>query len=91
MTLVVCEVHQGLTNADASVAVKDVRGFEAFLHVERAFLTHENGHTLLPIGVVHRDRDKNVALIELPEEAGSGAHRLWVPLDALHESLGTPS
>jgi hypothetical protein len=45
----------------------------------------------LPVGVVHRDRERGVALIELPQEADSGAHRLWVPLSSLLQVNGTPA
>jgi len=32
---------------------------------------------------VGRDKEKGVALIEFPQEADSGAHRIWVPLSSL--------
>ena len=88
MALVLCEVHPGLGKDDASVAVQDVRSLRTFLNVDRAFLTRDNAQTYLPVGVVCRDRDRGVALIELPQEADSGTHRLWVPVSSLHEVNG---
>ncbi len=45
----------------------------------------------LPIGVVYRDKEKGVALIEFPVEADSGTHRIWVPLTSLLEPNGVPA
>ena len=50
------------------------------------FVTRRQGQTYLPIGVVYKDRDKGVALIEFPHQADSGASRIWVPLSSLLES-----
>jgi hypothetical protein len=88
MALVLCEVHPGLGARDASVAVRDVQNVRTFLHVDRAFLSRHQDRAYLPVGVVHRDRERGVALIELPHEADSGAHRLWVPLSSLQEANG---
>jgi hypothetical protein len=90
MILVRCEVHPGLGCEDASVAVRDVQNVHAFLHVDQAFLSRRQGRAYLPVGVVRRDRERGVALIELPHEADSGAHRLWVPLTDLLELNGAP-
>src|SRR5579871_3562907 len=91
MELVLCEVYPGLGTEDASVAVRDVHNVRAFLHVDRAFLSRRQDRAYLPVGVVHRDRERGVALIELPEEAASGAHRLWVPLSSLLKADGAPA
>jgi hypothetical protein len=88
MSLVQCEVHPGAGKVAVSVAVRDVTQGRTFLQVERDFVTRRQGQTYLPIGVVHRDREKGVALIELPVEADSGAHRLWVPLSSVVDSSG---
>jgi hypothetical protein len=73
------------------VAVRDIQNVRTFLHVDRDFLSQEQGREYLPVGVVRRDRDRDVALIELPYEADSGAHRLWVPLSSLREVNGAPA
>jgi hypothetical protein len=91
MALVLCEVHPGLADDDASVAVRDTTNVRTFLHVDRDFLTQRQDKTYLPVGVVYRDKEKGVALIEFPTEADSGAHRLWVPLSSLLDSNGAPA
>jgi hypothetical protein len=91
MEHVLCEVHPGLGKRDASVAVQDVQNVRTFLHVDRDFLTREHDRIYLPVGIVRRDRERGVALIELPQEADSGTHRLWVPLSSLLEVNGTPA
>jgi hypothetical protein len=71
-----------------SVAVRDTTNQETFLEIQRDFVTHVKDRSYLPIGVVYRDKEKGVALIEFPVEADSGAHRIWVPLASLLESNG---
>lgn len=86
MPLVLCEARPGVGNIVASVAVRDIHNRRTFLQIERDFVTQRQGHTYLPIGVVYKDRDKGVALIEFPVEADSRAHRIWVPLSSLLDS-----
>jgi len=88
MASVLCEVHPGVGKVDVSVSVRDTDNVPTFLQIERDFVTHRKGKTFLPIGVVYRDKDKGVALIEFPVEADSGAHRIWVPLTSLLEPNG---
>jgi hypothetical protein len=89
LMLVLCEVRRGPGIAD-SVAVRDVANVPRYLEIQRDFVVHRNGKTYLPIGTVYRDKEKGVALIEFPEEAWSGAHRIWVPLTSLIEPRGDP-
>jgi len=88
MMLVVCEVRPGVGKVDVSVAVRDTDNVPTFLHLDRNYVAHRHGKTYLPIGTVYRDKEKGVALIEFPEEADSGAHRIWVPLASLLEPNG---
>jgi hypothetical protein len=88
MAMVLCEVYPRSGIVADSVAVRDTTNQETFLEIQRDFVTHLNGKTYLPIGVVYRDKEKGVALIEFPVEADSGAHRIWVPLASLLESNG---
>lgn len=90
MGLVRCEVNRGPGTVSDSVAVRDVSNQATYLEIQRDFIAHREGKTYLPIGVVHRDKDKGVALIEFPVEADSGAHRIWVPLGSLIEPRGQP-
>ncbi len=91
MALVLCEVRPGVGKMDVSVNVRDTENVPTFLQVERDFVANQQGRTYLPIGVVFRDKEKGVALIEFPVEADSGAHRIWVPLTSLLEPMGVPA
>jgi len=91
MALVLCEVRPGVGKLDVSVSVRDTENVPSFLQVEGDFVAQQKGKTYLPIGVVYRDKEKGVALIEFPVEADSGAHRIWVPLASLQEPNGVPS
>ena len=88
MALVRCEVHPGVGTVAASVAVRDTSNVRTFLEVDRTMVTQRQGQAYLPVGLVYRDKEKGVALIEFPVEADSGAHRIWVPLASLLESNG---
>ena len=88
MALVLCEVRRGPGTVADSVAVRDTTNQPTFLEIQRDFVAHRQGKTCLPIGVVYRDKEKGVALIEFPVEADSGAHRIWVPLASLLEPNG---
>ena len=92
MALVQCEVYYPSVGTVAvSVAVRDTTNQPTFLEIQRDFVAHRQGKTYLPIGVVYRDKEKGVALIEFPVEADSGAHRIWVPLTSLLEPKGVPA
>jgi hypothetical protein len=89
MALVLCEVYSPSAETVAvSVTVRDTTNVPTHLEIQRDFVTHRRGTTYLPIGVVYRDKEKGVALIEFPVEADSGAHRIWVPLASLLEPNG---
>jgi hypothetical protein len=83
MAQVICEVSPGLRESERTVAVRDIRGPRHFLRVEAGYLTSVGTDWYLPIGVVGVDEAKQLALIELPHEADSGANRLWVRLSEL--------
>lgn len=85
MAEVICEVSPGLRDSERTVAVRDVRGPRHFLRVEATFLTRAGSDWYLPIGVVGVDEAKQLAWIELPHEADSGANRLWVRLAELRD------
>ena len=90
MALVRCEVKPGPGTVADSVAVRDTDNVPTFLEIQRDFVAHRQGKSYLPIGVVYRDKERVVALIEFPVEADSGAHRIWVPLASLLEPNGVP-
>jgi hypothetical protein len=61
------------------VTVRDaVTGNRSFLRVEADFLTYYAGNHYLPVGVVQREPELGLALIELPQEPDAGNTRLWV-------------
>jgi predicted RNase H-like HicB family nuclease len=86
MSQVVCEVSAGLRDSERTAAVRDVFGRRQFLRVEHTFLTFEDNRWYLPVGIVGIDPFKQLALIELPHEADSGKHRLWVRMGDFRES-----
>jgi hypothetical protein len=89
MADVICEVSAGLWDAEANVMIKDFEGRRQFLPVHRAMLTQEGGHYYLPVGLIYIDEAKKAALVALPDEADSGAHRLWVKLASLRQPYET--
>jgi hypothetical protein len=89
---VVCdEVSRGLRADWRSVGIKDVNGVREYLQVPADFLTPgEDGKQYITVGVIWQDLKTKAILIELPHEADSGAHRLWVwPGDFLEPVEGT--
>ena len=91
MARVRCETREGLNPRQRVAGVEDVYGRRHFLLVDRDYLTEQDGIPYLPVGVVHRNKEKGAALIEFAEEADSGAWRAWVPLEDLLETSETPS
>lgn len=87
MAQLVCErVSRGMRESEVTVTIRDHAGRTDFLRVERDFLNEEGSRHYLPVAVLHKDTDKGVALIELPQESERGANRIWVSLSNLHES-----
>jgi hypothetical protein len=83
-----CEsVSEGLRASEGVAVFRDYQGRRHFLRVERDFLSTENGHIYLPVGVVHVDPRTSLVLIELPHEAETGANRLWVKQDQLDKPV----
>jgi len=79
MAHVVCDqISPGLRSSERLVAIKDVHGHTAYLRVEHGFLTQEASKFWLPVGKVYEDRARGLTLIEFPQEAESGANRIWV-------------
>lgn len=92
MTQLPCEqVTQGLRESERTVAVRDVHGRRQFLRVELDFLTRDGDRYWLPVGKVYEDRERGLTLVELPQEAETGANRLWVRSADLLESARVPA
>jgi hypothetical protein len=89
---VVCDqVSPGLRDSEVIAAIKDLYGRRHFLRVERDFLAREKGRQYLPVGLVHVDRRSGAVLIELPQEAETGANRLWVRPEDLLDPIEAPA
>ncbi len=83
-----CEsVSEGLRASEGLAVFRDYRGRRHFLRVERDFLSEKDGQHYLPIGVVHIDPRTNLVLIELSQEAETGANRLWVKQEQLDKPV----
>lgn len=90
MAKVICEVSEGLRKAEATVKLVAFDGRPEFLPVDRGMLSTEGDKHFLSVSIIHISQEKKAALIALPVEADSGAHRVWVNLDRIkqnHETL----
>ena len=83
-----CEVSAGLRDSERSVMVQGYDGRRHFLRVEHYMLLGRDGVDYLPVGLIHVDPQSKAYLIELPLEADSGAHRVWVPSDSVLDPQG---
>lgn len=83
MSYLACTVGEGLRKDFASVKVTDMETGSMFVSVAKSLVREFNGKPYLAVGVVYKDIINERALIELPNEADSGANRLWVSLDKL--------
>ena len=82
------EVLEGLRDSEATVVVAAYGGRREFVRASRSGL-HDNGEgkRYLCVGLVGKHPDTKTALIQFPEEADSGANRIWVPEAHLLMSL----
>jgi hypothetical protein len=80
MAKIRCEdVSRGLREEERTVSVRNaVTGLRSFLRVEADFLTYHDGNSYLPVGVVQKEPEHGLVLIELPQEPDAGSTRLWV-------------
>lgn len=83
MALVLCEVSDGLRSSEATVKLSVYDGTHEFLPVDRGLLSEDGGKHYLSVGLIHTSHEKKAALVSLPVEADSGAHRVWVRTDHL--------
>jgi hypothetical protein len=88
MQFVSCEMGVLVGQVGASVAVRDHANAPTILHLDRSLVVQRQGKHYVPVGLIHRDKDRGLALIEFPVEADSGAHRVWVPLSSLAQFNG---
>jgi hypothetical protein len=85
MAQVICEVSEGLRKSEATVKLVTFDGRPEFLPVDRGLLSTEGDMHFLSVPVIYISQEKKVALIALPVEADSGAHRVWVHLGRIKQ------
>jgi hypothetical protein len=91
MAQVLCEVSEGLRESEATVRLTSYDGRPEYIPVDRGFLSVEGERCYLSVGLISISREKKAALVSLPVEADSGAHRVWVKLDHLKQEQGVPA
>ncbi len=91
MARVVCQVSEGLRASEATVKLITFDDRPEYLPVDRGLLTTEGSQTYLSVGLIHVSQEKKAALVSLPVEADSGAHRVWVKLETLKQEEGIPA
>jgi hypothetical protein len=85
MALLKCKVSGGLRPAEVTVEVGDYSGRREFLPVEGEMIERQGDQTYLPVTVLQVDKARKAAVVSLPVEADSGAHRIWVKLSDLRD------
>jgi hypothetical protein len=83
MALLRCEVTDGPRPGFKTVGIPSVEGRTEYLSIEERFLARRGDDLLLPVWVVGRDKRYDTSLVSLPDEADSGARRVWVRSSAL--------
>ena len=90
MALLKCKISKGLRETEKTVEVGDYSGRREFLPVDGEMIAHRGGQSYLPVRVLQIDKAKKGAVVALPVEADSGAHRIWVKLSDLIEFSEAP-
>jgi hypothetical protein len=85
MALLKCKVTTGLRTKEVTVEVGDFGGRREFLPVDAEMIEKRENQSYLPVTVLHVDKANRAAIVSLPVEADSGAHRIWVKLSDLVE------
>jgi hypothetical protein len=83
LVLLECQVENGLRPQEATVMVKDFHGQTEFMPLDRGMLEHGGEKRYVPVALIHVDTRNKAALVGLPIEADSGAHRIWVKVQDL--------
>ena len=88
MAQVLCEVSEGLRDSEATVKLTSYDGRPEYIPADRGLLSNEGGRYYLSVGLIHVNVEKKAALVSLPVEADSGAHRIWMRLEYLKQEQG---
>jgi hypothetical protein len=91
MAQVLCEISEGLRDSEATVRLTSYDGRLEYIPVDRGLLSKEGEQYYLSVGLIHISHEKKAALVSLPVEADSGAHRVWVKLDHLKQEQEVPA
>lgn len=87
MILLKCaKVDPGLRKDEATVTVKELDGTAQFLPVDRGALTKKGSTSYLTVALLRVEPTQKAALVALPVESDSGAHRIWVNQSDIVES-----
>ncbi len=90
-TYVVCDtVEEGLRPSEVTVGVKSSKGRAEFLRVSSTNLLDSDGRKYLAVGLIHVDPSTQQHLIQFPQEADSGANRIWVPATSILKDAKVP-
>jgi hypothetical protein len=89
--LVPCRVSKGLRDQEVIVEITDFYNQTQSLPLERDFVVYDEGTTYLPVRVLYRSEKDRAALVILPVESDSGAHRVWVKTEGTRETKGALS
>lgn len=89
--LVPCRVSAGLRDKEVIVEITDFHDGKESLPVDKDFVVREGGKTYLPVRVLLRQEKDKAALIALPVESDSGAHRIWVKLAGTLQTEESPT
>lgn len=81
----VIKESSGLPTGRVIAAVKDAYGRSEQIVVDKAFLSFRGGRSFLPVWGLSQEPGGKRVQIELPEEAASGANRLWVEPGSVFE------
>lgn len=85
MALLKCKVTQGLRDTEKTVEVSEYGGRREFMPIDGEMIEQRGGQSYLPVRVLQVDKANKGAVVALPVEADSGAHRIWVKLADLIE------
>ncbi|HYT94152.1 MAG TPA: hypothetical protein VEL76_35880 [Gemmataceae bacterium] len=78
MALLRCTLSEGPRPGFTTVGIPSIEGRYEYLTIEDNFLAKRGNDRFLPVFIVGRDPRYDTALVELPDEADSGAQRVWV-------------
>jgi hypothetical protein len=81
--LIPCRVSKGFRDQELMVEVTDFRGLQESLPLDKDFVVYKKDKPYLPVRVLHLNEKEEAALIVLPVESDSGAHRIWVKLEGV--------